>query len=233
VTSPPNLSAAAKELERELRDEFGDQYLGLLLVGSRARGDFDDESDVDFELVTASGTVHERSFTRVDMRFEIVIRSERLLREMFAVDPYVRERLADSVAIGELDSRVEVLRRYAAAHRPLIRLEPNDIELFVWSRRIRGALDRARRANDILSRISNRSEAIRTALQMRFALSGRFVPRGRSIGKHLADLNPEEARLLEQFCARIAEKSAPEKFFENLLAQSGKQLVEYSYFYRR
>jgi predicted nucleotidyltransferase len=224
LSKPPNklvparIRALARAIRIEMAEEFGTDFRGLLLVGSRSRGDDDEQSDVDFEVVVEGAYVCERILHREHFRVELVIRSERLLGESLRRDPFVVERLADAIPIGALHADVEVLCRSASSARPLPRPQPSTIERFVWCRRIRSGLDRANRSKDMLSRVSNRSEALRSAIQLRFALAGRYVPRGRSIGATLSALDAEEGRLVEQFCKSIAAAKAPETFFRKVLA---------------
>lgn len=204
----------------------------MLLVGSRARGDQDVDSDVDFELIVRGGHVCELVFYRDDLRCEVVVRPERLIGRALRYDPFEVERLADAIAVGALEPEVEVLCRLAADARPLVRPEPSAVEIFLWTRRIRGALARANRTNDLASRVTNRAEAMRFALQLRFALAGRYVPRGRAIGNALRAIDTSAAHRLDAFCASIAQPSAPEDFFTDLLRAVGSPSHrEYSHSY--
>jgi predicted nucleotidyltransferase len=47
----PNEQAALTELVNRLRQRYGDDLLRVVLFGSKARGDFDDESDLDILIV--------------------------------------------------------------------------------------------------------------------------------------------------------------------------------------
>jgi hypothetical protein len=47
----PEVRSALRHLDRQLRARFGDDYLGLILFGSRARGDHAPDSDVDVAVV--------------------------------------------------------------------------------------------------------------------------------------------------------------------------------------
>jgi uncharacterized protein len=47
----PVVRSALRELDRKLRARFGRKYLGLMLFGSRARGDNDPESDADVAVI--------------------------------------------------------------------------------------------------------------------------------------------------------------------------------------
>ncbi|HZU91221.1 MAG TPA: nucleotidyltransferase domain-containing protein [Stellaceae bacterium] len=47
----PVVRAALGELDRKLRARFGDRYVGLILFGSRARGDNAPDSDADVAVV--------------------------------------------------------------------------------------------------------------------------------------------------------------------------------------
>ena len=42
---------ALMELKEDLRDSLGDSLVGLILFGSRARGDYDNESDIDIAII--------------------------------------------------------------------------------------------------------------------------------------------------------------------------------------
>ena len=47
----PNEQAALTALVERLRERYGDNLLRVVLFGSKARGDFDDESDMDVLIV--------------------------------------------------------------------------------------------------------------------------------------------------------------------------------------
>ena len=51
VLLPADLEAVLGRLERGLEDLYGGRYRGLVLYGSYARGEADDESDVDLLLL--------------------------------------------------------------------------------------------------------------------------------------------------------------------------------------
>ena len=51
----PNERAALAEFVQRLRTKFGDQVLLVRLFGSKARGDFDEESDIDVLVVVTNG----------------------------------------------------------------------------------------------------------------------------------------------------------------------------------
>jgi predicted nucleotidyltransferase len=53
---PPTLASTLAQLERGLKDLYGDRFRGLLLYGSYARGEADEGSDVDL-LVLLDGPV--------------------------------------------------------------------------------------------------------------------------------------------------------------------------------
>jgi predicted nucleotidyltransferase len=53
---PPILASTLAQLERGLKDLYGDRFRGLLLYGSHARGEADEGSDVDL-LVLLDGPV--------------------------------------------------------------------------------------------------------------------------------------------------------------------------------
>ena len=47
----PVVRSALRELDRKLRTRFADRYVGLILFGSRARGDHQPDSDADVAIV--------------------------------------------------------------------------------------------------------------------------------------------------------------------------------------
>jgi predicted nucleotidyltransferase len=53
---PPELASTLAQLERGLRDLYGERLRGLLLYGSYARGEADEGSDVDL-LILLDGPV--------------------------------------------------------------------------------------------------------------------------------------------------------------------------------
>ena len=44
-------NTALMELKEDLRDSLGDSLIGLILFGSRATGDYDNESDIDIAII--------------------------------------------------------------------------------------------------------------------------------------------------------------------------------------
>lgn len=48
IASDPRISAVAQKVIRASKDTLGDRLEKVILFGSYARGDFDDESDIDF-----------------------------------------------------------------------------------------------------------------------------------------------------------------------------------------
>ncbi len=47
----PVVSAALHQLDRKLREQFGSRYVRVILFGSRARGDYQPDSDVDVAVI--------------------------------------------------------------------------------------------------------------------------------------------------------------------------------------
>lgn len=47
----PHIQQIASEYKSELRHIYGDDLAGLILFGSYARGDFNEESDIEFAVV--------------------------------------------------------------------------------------------------------------------------------------------------------------------------------------
>ena len=58
---------ALMELKEDLRDSLGDSLVGLILFGSRARGDYDNESDIDIAIIVQglSRELKNRIFNKV------------------------------------------------------------------------------------------------------------------------------------------------------------------------
>lgn len=54
------LDSILKRCKQALQELYGDRFAGLVLYGSMARGDYDDESDIDL-LVLLRGTVRSAS----------------------------------------------------------------------------------------------------------------------------------------------------------------------------
>jgi len=50
--NPENVKMAIKEIYHGLRELYGDGFVKMYLFGSRARGDFDEYSDIDLFLLT-------------------------------------------------------------------------------------------------------------------------------------------------------------------------------------
>ena len=54
---PHLIESVATEFKRELQALYGDQFKGLVLFGSYARGDYQAESDMDFAIVLKSSSI--------------------------------------------------------------------------------------------------------------------------------------------------------------------------------
>lgn len=55
-----NLEEINREVIAIMKQHYGDRLAKIVLFGSYARGDFDEESDVDFAIVITSDNVHPR-----------------------------------------------------------------------------------------------------------------------------------------------------------------------------
>ncbi|TSC94310.1 MAG: Uncharacterized protein Athens101428_353 [Candidatus Berkelbacteria bacterium Athens1014_28] len=52
----------AKQIKKELKAKLGDKLISVILYGSRARGDFHDESDMDLLILTSKRNNPKTSF---------------------------------------------------------------------------------------------------------------------------------------------------------------------------
>lgn len=66
VLLPADLETVLGRLERGLEDLYGGRYRGLVLYGSYARGEADDESDVDLLLLLEGEVDRTREVLRVE-----------------------------------------------------------------------------------------------------------------------------------------------------------------------
>jgi hypothetical protein len=62
--SNPLASTISESIVRRARDEYGEKFIGLLLFGSQARGDYHDTSDTDLLLVVSEELRIRRSMYR-------------------------------------------------------------------------------------------------------------------------------------------------------------------------
>ncbi len=51
----------AKQIKKELKAKLGDKLISVILYGSRARGDFHDESDMDLLILTSENNSQVRT----------------------------------------------------------------------------------------------------------------------------------------------------------------------------
>lgn len=64
-TAPSTLDRLLSILDRELRDLYGERYLGLVLYGSYSRGEADEGSDVDLLLLLDGGVSASKEILRI------------------------------------------------------------------------------------------------------------------------------------------------------------------------
>jgi len=76
----PDIDGILKKCKQALQDLYGDRFAGLVLYGSMARGDYDEESDIDL-LVLLDGDVNPYSETRpiVHVLYPLQLESNRLI----------------------------------------------------------------------------------------------------------------------------------------------------------
>jgi predicted nucleotidyltransferase len=77
---PASLRAILDELSRALRERYGDDFVGLWLYGSQARGEAHDDSDVDLLLLLRSAKQPGREIDRIgDLLADVNLRHGLLL----------------------------------------------------------------------------------------------------------------------------------------------------------
>jgi predicted nucleotidyltransferase len=92
---PPHLRGVLRELEDALRVGFGTRLREVRLFGSYARGEADEDSDVDV-LVLVDGLVGTESAVVSDITSDVALRTGKPLAPL----PMASERLAQMRAAG-------------------------------------------------------------------------------------------------------------------------------------
>jgi len=100
--------ALAEYLTR-LREQFGDQVQRVILYGSKVRGDFDAESDIDvFVVVKDDATTRARALTQlgveVDLKYDVllgdfVVPQTRFARMAQMREPFYRELMGEGIEL--------------------------------------------------------------------------------------------------------------------------------------
>jgi predicted nucleotidyltransferase len=84
----PEIAALLADLKRRLERRFGDRFVALYLFGSRARGDHEEDSDVDVAVILDQQLPHPFELTR-----EILEDTYDLLMETgFYIQPWPLEK---------------------------------------------------------------------------------------------------------------------------------------------
>ncbi|WP_461133811.1 nucleotidyltransferase domain-containing protein [Spirosoma lituiforme] len=79
----PAIEPMVQEFKKVLQELYGDRLVDVVLYGSYARGDYDDESDIDLMVVLTDEVVN----TYAEIRKITDIETEFLLRYGFAISP--------------------------------------------------------------------------------------------------------------------------------------------------
>jgi len=79
----PAIEPIVREFKKALQALYGDRLSDVVLYGSYARGDYDDESDIDLMVVLTD----ERVNTYAEIRKITAVETELLLKYGFAISP--------------------------------------------------------------------------------------------------------------------------------------------------
>lgn len=79
LTNDIKLNSLLPEIEKRIRELFGEKVLKIILFGSYARGDFHGESDVDIFVLVNDGDLRKYRKTRVKIITEFLESHEILL----------------------------------------------------------------------------------------------------------------------------------------------------------
>lgn len=84
------MNTIVTECKKILEDHYGDQFAGLILYGSMARGDFDSSSDIDLLVLLKKPFDHFREMrTIIDLLYPIELESDHIISaKPAAVDEY-------------------------------------------------------------------------------------------------------------------------------------------------
>lgn len=109
TTLPSELESLLERLAHGLRDLYGERYEGLVLFGSRARGDADEDSDVDLLLLLRGSVDPVQEILRIEpVDWPLSLESGYVLsvlpvsavRFQTATEPYLRNARKEGIEIG-------------------------------------------------------------------------------------------------------------------------------------
>ena len=112
VATDPRITAVSNEVLQAAKDTLGDRLEKVILFGSYARGDFDEESDIDF-CVLANVPIDEATKWRrdinsrmpgIDLEYDMLVSLHVINSTMFYnhidVLPFYRTVLQEGVELG-------------------------------------------------------------------------------------------------------------------------------------
>ncbi len=104
----PQVQALAQELKAALLELYGSELAALILYGSQARGDFHDESDVDFAVVLKDSVVS--SYAEVSRIAPISVELDLKYSALTSILPVSEHKLSTSTQPVYQEIRREGIR---------------------------------------------------------------------------------------------------------------------------
>jgi hypothetical protein len=210
---PAIVAAIVDDIAKELRVEFGAGYRGLIVVGSYARGDWHEESDIDLDAVTFGSAIVQREFTSGGHPVQLTITPRRYLERAVQRNPFACERFASGTIVDDVGEDLHLLQLGARAAFPLPRPSIDAFAAVHYVHRLRTVLKDAKVATDTDALRFIHAYAVQVAFEALLAVARVWKTKPREALRTLDRLDPEGAAAIRNVLAGCADPSDREALF--------------------